>query len=354
MYLLYIFYSCLVRYTGIEILILNRQRKILLSSCMIKTFWVSFYEINGRGDIYAVLKYRTLLMNNGKKHNVHGQKYRSELSHCTYYFDSNGLVARTKALHGGKPILAFCLKELNAGVEVYITIPNGYECMHFRKGIVTSSVESKDAHLTYHGITKRKKITGEIHISSDGYNPLKGKAPYTEAPNASSSNIELHPLPVCRIELSESTGQIADHRHIENYFETQLPKCFFNTIEVHVAKKGYAKKIASASTFISPIWASVFVHTSMHAYFLGRIERRAGHYPQVICLQTDNFELIILATHEYKNATYDSNKLKYFHTKDYFNDLCRRRVIEHKNGFFIDQLTNSKRAVDGKLMSDFL
>ena len=293
-------------------------------------------------------------MNNGIKHDIRGQKYRSDFSLCTYYFDSHESVAKIKALRDGKPILAFCLKELDGGVDVFITIPDGYECMHFRKGKLTSNIESKNAHLTYHGIAKRKKMTGEIHISSDGYNPLKGKAPYTEAPNASSSNIELHPLPVCRIELSESTGQIADHRHIENYFETQLPKCFFNTIEVHVAKKGYAKKIASASTFISPIWASVFIHMSMHAYFLGRIERRAGHYPQVICLQTDNFELIILATHEYKNATYDSNKLKYFHTKDYFNDLCRRRVIEDENGFFIDQLTNNKQTTNPKYMSDFL
>lgn len=293
-------------------------------------------------------------MNNGIKHDIRGQKYRSDFSLCTYYFDSHESVAKIKALRDGKPILAFCLKELDGGVDVFITIPDGYECMHFRKGKLTSNIESKNAHLTYHGIAKRKKMTGEIHISSDGYNPLKGKAPYTEAPNASSSNIELHPLPVCRIELSESTGQIAEHRHIENYFETQLPKCFFNTIEVHVAKKGYAKKIASASTFISPIWASVFIHMSMHAYFLGRIERRAGHYPQVICLQTHNFELIILATHEYKNATYDSNKLKYFHTKDYFNDLCRRRVIEDENGFFIDQLTNNKQTTNPKYMSDFL
>lgn len=293
-------------------------------------------------------------MNNGIKHDIRGQKYRSDFSLCTYYFDSHESVAKIKALRDGKPILAFCLKELDGGVDVFITIPDGYECMHFRKGKLTSNIESKNAHLTYHGIAKRKKMTGEIHISSDGYNPLKGKAPYTEAPNASSSNIELHPLPVCRIELSESTGQIAEHRHIGNYFETQLPKCFFNTIEVHVAKKGYAKKIASASTFISPIWASVFIHMSMHAYFLGRIERRAGHYPQVICLQTDNFELIILATHEYKNATYDSNKLKYFHTKDYFNNLCRRHVIEDENGFFIDQLTNNKQTTNPKYMSDFL
>lgn len=174
-------------------------------------------------------------MNNDRKYDVHGQENWSEFSPCTYYFESNGLVARTKALKGGKPILAFCLKELEAGVEVFITIPDGYDCMHFRKGIVTSSAESKDAHLTYHGVTKRQKITGEIHVSSDGCNPLKGKAPYTEAPNVSSSNIELHPLPVCRIELSESTGQICAHEHIENYFETQLPKCFFNTIEVHVS-----------------------------------------------------------------------------------------------------------------------
>ncbi|MEC5211452.1 hypothetical protein RCH20_002541 [Psychrobacter sp. PL15] len=293
-------------------------------------------------------------MNNGIKHDIHGQKYRSDFSLCTYYFDSHESVAKIKALRDGKPILAFCLKELDGGVEVFITIPDGYECMHFRKGKLTSNIESKNAHLTYHGIAKRKKMTGEIHISSDGCNPLKGNAPYTEAPNVSSSNIELHPLPVCRIELSESTGKVATHSDIENYFELQMPTCFFNTIEVHVAKKGYTEKIASASTCISTAWASLFVYTSMHTYFLGKVERRPGFYPQVICLQTDKFELIILATREYKNLSYELNRLKYFHTKDYFRNLCKRRVIAHGNGYFIDQLTNTKQTINQKYMSDFL
>lgn len=264
-------------------------------------------------------------------------------------------MARAKALHAGKPILAFCLEESKAGVEVFITIPDGYNCMHFRKGIETSCVESKNAHLTYHGIKKRQKLTGEIHVSSEGCNPLKGKAPYTEAPNSSSSSsIELHPLPVCRIELSGSPGQIDAHEHIDNYFETQQAQYFFNTIEVHVAKKGYARKIASASRGISPLWASVFIHTSMHACFLGKIERRPGLYPQVMCLQTGSFELIILATHEYKNAIYHSNKLKYFYTKDYFRDLGRRRVKQQESGFFIDQQANGKQEAGEKYMSDFL
>jgi hypothetical protein len=66
-------------------------------------------------------------------------------------------------------VLAFCLKELAAGIEIFITIPDGYECIHFKNGAVTSSITSNRAHLTYHGHTKRKKISGEIILATYEY-----------------------------------------------------------------------------------------------------------------------------------------------------------------------------------------
>lgn len=293
-------------------------------------------------------------MNNGTKHDILGQEFLSDLSNCTYYFPCSSLENRVKALHCGEAIVAFCLKELDSGVDVYITIPDKYQCIHYKNGTVTSTITSDNAHLTYHGSPKRKKVTGEIHISSSPGNPLKDRSGYTAAPTASSSNIELHPLPICRIELSESPGRIHPHSQVENFFETRLPNAFFNTIEVHLAKKGYANKIASASTCISPHWASIFIHTSMHAFFLQRIERRPGLYPMVLCLQTAQFEVIIMATHEFKNSAYDSNAIKYFYTKDYFRELGSRRVIERDGGFFTDQSLGNDNPEKGKYLSEYL
>lgn len=293
-------------------------------------------------------------MNNGSKHNISGQEFLSDLSRCTYYFAGSGLENRIKALQNGTPILAFCLKELDSGVNAYITIPDGYQCIHYKNGSITSTVFSNNAHLTYHGCPKRKKMTGEIHVSSSGNNPLRGRSSHTAAPTASSSNIELHPLPICRIELSPNPGRIQPHSEVENYFETQMPNASFNTIEVHLAMKGYASKVASASTCISPHWASIFIHTSMHAFFLQRIERRPGLYPMVLCLQTARFELIVMATHEYKNPAYESNAIKYFYTKDYFYELGSRRVIEQNGGFFVDQSLGSDNPTKGKRLAEYL
>jgi len=293
-------------------------------------------------------------LNNGTLHDSTGQQFLSEISRCTYYFGSGSGENRLKGLFGTKEFVAFCLTESESSVDVYVTIPDGYECIHYRKGSITSSIQSSDSHLTYHGTPKRKKVTGEIHVVTGQRNPLKGKSPYVEAPLASSSNIKVHPLPICRIELSPDPGELKQQSKTLNYFRTNTPDCFFNTLEVHLARKGYLYDVASTSQAISAIWASVFIHTSLHAYFLGKLERRPGNFPQALCLQTKRFELIVLATREYKNPDYAQNTVKYFHTKDYFHDLGARSVIEHKKGWFIDQVPGSKQKLGSKRLSDYL
>ncbi len=293
-------------------------------------------------------------INNGILHDPTGQQRLSELSRCTYYFSSDSCENRLKGIFGIKEFVAFCLTESESSVDVSISIPDGYECIHYKKGNITSSVKSTDAHLTYHGSPKRKKVTGEIHVVTNQRNPLKGKAPYVEAPLASSSNILIHPLPICRIELSENPGELNQQSKALNYFQVNTPLCYFNTLEVHLARKGYLHDVASASQAIPAIWASVFIHISLHAYFLGKLERRPGNFPQALCLQTKRFELIVLATREYKNPSYEKNTVRYFYTKDYFHDLGSRSVSEHANGWFIDQESGGKQKPDSKLLSDFL
>ncbi len=277
-------------------------------------------------------------MNNGIPHNYSLQEYICELSGCTYYFDNHSSNTNMiRASHKGENILLFSIEERHDSVEIYITIPDNFHCNHYKNGTLTRKSLSEKAHLTYHGKPKRKKISGEIHIKNNGLNIFNGEADKTEAPIASSSNIYIHPLPICRIELSNIISSVTPKKSIFNYFELQSENCFFNTIEVHLARRGYVNNIASVTRNILDIFSSLFIHTSMHAFCLDKLERRPGHFPQVLALQTEKFELIILATREYKNLSYDCSTLQYFYTKDYFKDLCSRNIIQQNNGWFVDQ-----------------
>jgi len=288
--------------------------------------------------VASLTQRRIKKMNNGTPHDYSIQEYACDLTGCTFYFDNHtSNTNKIRATCRGKNILLFSIEERTDSVEIYVTIPDNFHCIHYKNGTSTKKYRSKNAHLTYHGKPKRKKITGEIHIKNDGLNTFKGEVDKTEAPVASSSNIEIHPLPICRIELSESIGSVTPQNNIFNYFEVQSEACFFNTIEVHLARRGYMNNIASVTRNIPDIYASLFIHTSMHAFYLDKLERRPGLFPQALALQIEKFELIILATHEYKNSSYDSNSVRYFYTKDYFQSLSSRNIIQHMDGWFVDQ-----------------
>jgi len=229
-------------------------------------------------------------MNNGIPHDYSQQKYACDLSGCTYYFNNHSSNTNMiRALYKGENILFFSIEEHHDFVEIYITIPDSFHCKHYKNGKRTRNSLSKNAHLTYHGKPKRKKISGEIHIKNNGSNILKGEVDKMEAPIASSSNIEIHPLPICRIELSNTINSITPQKSILNYFEIESKNCFFNTIEVHLARRGYMNNIASVKRNIPDIFSSLFIHTSMHTFFLDKIERRPGHFPQALALQTKKF-----------------------------------------------------------------
>lgn len=277
-------------------------------------------------------------MNNGIPHDYSTQEYACDLTGCTFYFDNHvANTNRVRAVLDGKTILAFALRENAGSVEAYLTMPDGVDCVHYKNATETVVFTSRDAHLTYHGKPNGKKLTGAIHVKNNGVDPLKGEADKTDAPIASSSNIEIHPLPICRIELSDSIDGVSPPDDIVNYFQVKTPACVFNTIEVHLSRRGYMHNLASVARIIPDEYSSLFIHTSMHAFYLDRLERRPGRFPQALVLQTQHFELIILATHEYKNPSYTRSALRYYRTKDYFGDLSSRNIIDAGGGFFVDQ-----------------
>ena len=180
-------------------------------------------------------------------------------------------------------------------------------------------------------------------MKNGSHNPLKSQADKTEAPEASSENIVLYPLPICRIELADDLCQLNVNSSIKNHFDLNINNVFFNTIKVYIARKGYLHSIASASDQSQNILSSIFVFEDMNLFIGGKMQRRVGCYPQAMALQSNKYELIIIANNELINASYEKNTIQYFQTKNYFKSLCNRNVQSHSNGWFIDQIETSKR-----------
>jgi len=241
-------------------------------------------------------------------------------------------------------VLLFKLAEKNGAVDAIITIPDDFSPTHYYRGQGTPDQPSKTAHLTYHGRPRGKKMSGEIHLVNNGLNRFSGASNKVAAPLSCCSDIGKYPLPICRIELCQHTGTVQPRNDIPNYFEIYPGGAFFNTIEVHLAQSGFLRSIASCAPSIIKVkdglLGSIFIHSSMQLFYLNSLDRRPGLIPQALALQTQNYELVILATHEHRNPEYQVNALRYFHTKDYFRNLVSRNYFPHNGGWFVDMSSN--------------
>ena len=281
------------------------------------------------------------MVNNAIKHNFSRQEYIGELTGCSAYFPSSGKSNSARAMLNGCNVLLFKLSEAEGAVDAIITIPDDFSSIHYFRNQATTDGITKDAHLTYHGRPKRKKMTGEIHVVSDGQNRFSGQSNRVAAPLSISSDIKTYPLPICRIELNLQAGKVQPRNSIANFFELHPGNVFFNTIEVYLARSGFLHAIASCAPAVRNVLGSIFVLTDMQSHYAGILSSRPGLYPQALALQTKNYELVILATHEYKNTSYEKNALRYFHTEDYFKNLVSRSCSETEQGWFVDQKSHA-------------
>lgn len=281
------------------------------------------------------------MINSATAHDYTKQQYACDLTGCTFYFGGQTKTHNSaRATLSGSDVLLFKLEEKNGAVDVFISIPDKFLPIHYFQGNATSDHLTRDAHLTYHGQSKKKKMSGEIHLVNNCQNKFSGASNLVSAPLAFSSDIAKYPLPICRLELNLSAGCVQPKRDIPNFFELHPDNVFFNTVEVHLARAGFLRSIASCSRKVSPLLGSIFINTSMHLFYLNRMERRPGLFPQVLALQTQNYELVIFAAHEYKNSEYQENAVRYFHTEDYFQNLVSRNVQAYEGGWFVDQQSN--------------
>lgn len=295
------------------------------------------------------------MINNATPHDFLMQHSLSFFSGCSFYFagsdKSKNLVRATLR---GSDVILFNLSEKSGVVDVFISIPDNFQPTHYYEGNPTSESLTKDSHLTYHGNSKKKKISGEIHLKPNGVHQLTGASNKLAAPLASSKDIEKYPLPICRIELNLQAGSRQPKVDIPNFFELHPGEVFFNTVEVHLARVGFLHSLASCSPSILPVLGSVFTHTSMQTYYQKKMDRRPGLYPQAIALQTKNYELVILALREYRNTDNQANTLRYFHTKNYFKELTSRSYMAHGGGWFVDQKPNEPEKAGFSRLSTLL
>ena len=286
-----------------------------------------------------------MMINNATRHDFSGQEYACGLTGCSFYFGGLGKSENSaRATLSGSNVLLFKLVERNGAVDAIITIPDDFSPTHYYRGQGTPDRPSKTAHLTYHGLPKRKKMSGEIHLINNGQNRFSGTPDKVAAPLSFCNDIGRYPLPICRIELSQQTGTVQPRIDIQNYFELHPGGTFFNTVEVHLARSGFLRSIASCAPSVLKVkdglLGSIFIHSSMQLFYLKKMDRRPGLFPQALALQTQNYELVILATHEYKNSEYQVNALRYFHTEDYFRNLVSRNCLPHGGGWFVDMKPN--------------
>lgn len=277
--------------------------------------------------------------NNGKLLATH---VMSDFNNLTYFFYSIEENSKLKATKNGNTVLAFSLSEIKGKMNLYISLPKNIMCEHYKDGIKTCEILSSDGtHLSYHGNSNKRKQKGEIHINHHEQRVHKERENLLEAPLCTSNDISFYPLPICRIELNNTINALKD-KNITNFFELELNGIFLNTIDVFLAKKGFMKNILSEPDYFPENLPSYFAYTSLEGIYKGNIiTGRRGRYPQILVLQSKNFEVILICMQEAQNQLYATSTLKYAQSINYLEELFQRNIVELKEGFLISEKRNT-------------
>jgi len=288
--------------------------------------------------------------NNAKRFDYQRYEYQMVFSPYTYFYKFVGNENSLRATFENANVLALKIIENKSNTDIFISFPEDFVCAHFFRNSPSVSVTSSfGTHLTYHGSSKNKKHSGEIHLKQNSQRILGGRQNLLEAPLASSSNLRKFPLPICRFELTETMRNIKPKNKIHNYFELNNNNGFFlNTIDIYLAKSGFIRKCLVKNETQNEVLLSLFVNSSLRTFSVGElgwegeIMSRAAHFGQLLVLPCINNEIIIFNVLEQQNRSYKTNSLHYFHTKNYFESLTNRNIVVNKEGkIFIDLKTGN-------------
>jgi len=277
-------------------------------------------------------------------------------SRFTSFFSSHEKSNFLKINLQGKTVLALKLSEEHNNIDVFIQIPPLFHCYHFFNGKITNEIVSTDnTHLTYHGKQKKLKQSGETHLIVDGQRSLKDRSNVLDAPLAVSKILIKYPLPLCRFELTKTLETIFTEKDIQNEMEIFSDSIYKNTIDVYLTKRDFMHRSIIGDSSVNEIFHTLFSHYTVEGIIKDElILRRSDNLPQIAVLQSSNFELILFNIQEAQHLEYAENKLLYFHSLDYFRNLCQRKVVPAGDGgWFISKYpTNQKQDKDDTFLNE--
>ncbi len=82
-------------------------------------------------------------MNNGTPHDYSRQEFVCDLTGCTFYFDNHvSNTNKIRAIRAGLTTLLFAIRENTDSVDAYITIPDRFDCIHYKDASQTTTFQS--------------------------------------------------------------------------------------------------------------------------------------------------------------------------------------------------------------------
>lgn len=242
---------------------------------------------------------------------------------------------------------AISLKRISMNsLDVYVKIPKKFTCKHYdgnKISKVCSLVSSINTHLTYHVKTRKKKISGEIHIKEDGKRIGADVQNCIEAPLLTSQDINTFPLPVCKLYFKKDCNPISLFKNVDNCLYLSKIKYHINTIDIFLAKRTCFNRILQAKNKLDYILGFLLGASSLNMFAEGQlgwsyeIDNRYSDFVRVYRLPYNDFEILAIISDDkrmiHNNAL--DNILIYFKTKDYIKNLFDRYVIENKDGIYL-------------------
>lgn len=236
----------------------------------------------------------------------------------------------------------YSLKEINT----YISFPKGFICQHYNKNKISKVgqvISNENCHLTYHGKTRKKKISGEIHISKNGKRIGKEAQNYLEAPLLTENDINTFPLPVCKFYFTKNMQSIETQKEIYNYIDVTNVPVQINSIDVYISKRSCFNRILQCRSKIDYLLGFIFYGSSLNMFAKGQlgwsyeIDNRLSSFIRVYRLPCNDLELLLIFSNDERVIHNNklANYLIYFKTKNYLENILDRYVVENDGGFYI-------------------
>ena len=231
-------------------------------------------------------------------------------------------------------------------INVYVTPPKDFKCSHYngnkisRVGITTSN---KNTHLSYHGKKKKNKVSGEIHVSSNNKRIGAESQNYIEAPRLSEKQINVYPLPICKLYFKSKSNFITISKPVYNYIQLQDIPYPINTLDIYLSKRGCLNRMLRSDNELDYILSWLLFSSSLNMFAEGQlgwsyeIDDRHSDFIRLYRLPCHDFELLVIISDDKRaivNNTLEDS-LVYFKTKNYLEKILDRYIVKQKGNTYL-------------------